>query len=168
MKVTQSCPTLCDPMDCSLPGSSVHGFSRPEYWSGQPFASPGDLPNPGMEPRLQVDSLPVQPQGKPKYTGVGSLSLLQGTFPTQESNWGLLHCRWILYQLSYVYLVEIHNFFLCSHTSHCHHFLLIFNSLKNNKEGTSLVVQWLGLHASIIGDLDSIAGQASEAPAFTS
>ena len=34
-------------------------------------------------------------------TGVGSLSLLQGIFPTQESNWGLLYCRWILYQLSY-------------------------------------------------------------------
>ena len=34
-------------------------------------------------------------------TGVGSLSLLQGIFLTQESNWGLLHCRWILYQLSY-------------------------------------------------------------------
>ena len=34
-------------------------------------------------------------------TGVGSLSLLQGVFPTQELNWGLLHCRWILYQLSY-------------------------------------------------------------------
>jgi len=33
--------------------------------------------------------------------GVGSLSLLQGIFPTQESNQGLLHCRWILYQLSY-------------------------------------------------------------------
>ena len=33
-------------------------------------------------------------------TGVGSLSFLQGIFPTQESNWGLLHCRWILYQLS--------------------------------------------------------------------
>ena len=39
--------------------------------------------------------------GKPKNTGVGSLSLLQGNFPTQESNWGLLHCRWILYQLSH-------------------------------------------------------------------
>ena len=34
-------------------------------------------------------------------TGVGSLSLLQGIFPTQESTWGLLHCRWILYQPSY-------------------------------------------------------------------
>ena len=39
--------------------------------------------------------------GKPKKTGVGSLSLLQGIFPTQESNWGLLHCRRILYQMSY-------------------------------------------------------------------
>ena len=37
--VTQSCLTLCDPMDRSLPGSSVHGFSRPEYWSGLPFPS---------------------------------------------------------------------------------------------------------------------------------
>ena len=45
------------------------GFSRPEYWSGEPFPSPGDLPNPGIEPRspaLQVDSLPAEPQGKPK------------------------------------------------------------------------------------------------------
>ena len=64
-----------------------------------------DLPNPGIEPRspaLQVDSLPAEPQEKPKNTGVGgSLSLLQWIFLTQELNWGLLHCRWILYQLSY-------------------------------------------------------------------
>ena len=37
-------------MDCSLPGSSVHGFSRQEYWSGVPFPSSGDLPNPGIKP----------------------------------------------------------------------------------------------------------------------
>ena len=52
-------------------------FSRPEYWSGYPFPSPGDLPNPGIEPRsptLQADSLSAEPQGKPKNTGVGSLS----------------------------------------------------------------------------------------------
>ena len=42
----------------------------------------------------------AEPQGKPKNTGVGSLSLLQQFFPAQESNQGLLHCRWILYQLS--------------------------------------------------------------------
>ena len=63
-----------------------------------------DLPNLGMElrsPTLQADSLPAEPEGKPKNTRVGSLSLLQRIFPTQEENWGLLHCRRILYQLSY-------------------------------------------------------------------
>ena len=59
VKVAQSCPTLCDPMDCS------------------PWNSPG------------------------QNTGVHSLSLLQGIFPTQGSNPGLPQCRWILYQLSY-------------------------------------------------------------------
>ena len=49
---------------------------------------------------MQADSLPAEPQGKPKNTGVGSLFLLQWIFPTQESNQGLLHCRQILYQLS--------------------------------------------------------------------
>ena len=65
--------------------------------------SPGDLPNPGIEPRsptLQADSLLTEPQGKPKNTGVGSLSLLQQIFLAQESNHGLLHCGWIIYQLS--------------------------------------------------------------------
>ena len=79
-------------------------FSRPEYWSGQAFPSPVDFPNPGIEPRsptLQANSLPAEPQGKPKNTGVGSLGLLQWIFLTQESNWGLLHYRQILYQLSY-------------------------------------------------------------------
>ena len=76
-------------------------FSRPEYWSGWPFPSPGYLPKPGIEPSspiLQADSLPAEPQGKPKKTGVGSLSLLPQIFPTQELNWGLLYCRRILYQ----------------------------------------------------------------------
>ena len=61
VKVTQSCPTVCDPMD----------------WLYSPWNSPG------------------------QNTGVGSLSLLQEIFPTQGSNPGLLHCRWILYQLSH-------------------------------------------------------------------
>ena len=52
-------------------------------------------------PTLQVHSLPSEPPGKPMNTGVSSLSLLQGIFPTQESNQGLLNCRWILYQLRY-------------------------------------------------------------------
>ena len=80
------------------------GFSRSEYWSGQPSPSPGDLPKPGIEPRSlasQVESLPAELQGKPKNTGVGSLSLLQRSFLTQELNQSLLHCRQVLYQLSY-------------------------------------------------------------------
>ena len=48
------------------------GFSRQEYWSGVPFPSPGDLPNPGIKPRfpeLQTDALPSEPPGKPIHTG---------------------------------------------------------------------------------------------------
>ena len=65
--VTQSYLTLCDPMDCSLPGSFVHGDS------------PG------------------------KNAGVGCHAVHQGIFPTQGSNRGFLHCRWILYQLRYYF-----------------------------------------------------------------
>ena len=50
VKSLQSCLTLCDPMDCSLPGSSVLGFSRQAYWSGLPGTPSGDLPDPGIEP----------------------------------------------------------------------------------------------------------------------
>ena len=63
--VAQSCPTLCDPVDCGPPGSFVHG--------GSPA----------------------------KNTGMGYHALLQGIFPTQRSNSGLPHCRWILYHLSH-------------------------------------------------------------------
>ena len=99
VKVPQLYPTLCDPMDCT-----VHGIlqARVLEWAAFPFSrgssQPGIEPSP---PALQVDSLPAEPQGKPKNTGVGSLSLLQQIFPTRESDQGLLHCRWILYQLSY-------------------------------------------------------------------
>ena len=48
-----------------------------------------------------MDSLPAEPPGRPKNAEVGSLSLLQGIFLSQESNRGLLHCRWILYLLNY-------------------------------------------------------------------
>ena len=81
------------------------GCSRQQYWSGLPCPHSQDLPNPGVKLRsftLQADSLPSEPPGKPKNTGVGSLSLLQGSFLNQESNQCLLHCRWLLYQLSYL------------------------------------------------------------------
>ena len=65
--VTQSCLTLCDPMDYSPPGSSAHGILQARNWSGLPFPSPGDLPNPGIKPRspaLQADALTSEPPGK--------------------------------------------------------------------------------------------------------
>ena len=80
------------------------GFSRQEYWSGLPCPLPGGSSQPGIKPRsstLLVESLLFEPPGKSKNTRVGNLSLLQGNFLTQESHCGLLHCRWILYQLSY-------------------------------------------------------------------
>ena len=70
--VAQSCPILCDPLDYSLPSSSVTGFFRQEYQSGLPFPSPGDLPDSRVQPTslvspgspaLQVDSNPLNHQG---------------------------------------------------------------------------------------------------------
>ena len=64
--VTQSCPTLCDPMDTSCQAPLFMGFFRQKYWSGLPFPSPEDLPDSGIEPRspaLQADSLPTEPPG---------------------------------------------------------------------------------------------------------
>ena len=98
--ITQSFPTLWDPRDCDPPGSSVLGDS------------PGKNTGVGCHALLQGivpaqvsciagDSLLSEPQGKPKNTRVGSLFHLQGIFLTQELNWGLLHYRRILYQLSY-------------------------------------------------------------------
>ena len=69
-EATQSCPTLGDPVDCSPPGSSIHGILQARYWSGLPFPSPGDLPDPGIEPRspsLQADALTSEPPRKPVY-----------------------------------------------------------------------------------------------------
>ena len=99
LKVAQSCPTLCDPMDYT-----VHGILQARILEWVAFSFTRGSPNPGIEPRsptLQTDSLPAEPQGKPKNTGVGSLSLLQRIFPTQELIQALLHCRWILHQLSH-------------------------------------------------------------------
>ena len=79
-------------------------FSRPAHWMGSLSLLQGIFPTQGSNPGLlilQADSLPAEPQGEPKNTGVGSLSLLQCIILTQESNRGLLHCRQILYQLSY-------------------------------------------------------------------
>ena len=101
--VAQLCLTLCNPVAYSPPGSSIRGILQARILEWVAMPSSRDLPSPGIKPRslaLQVDSLPSEPPGKPKNTKVGSLSLLQGIFLTQESNEDLLHRRWNLYQLS--------------------------------------------------------------------
>ena len=65
-----------DPVD--PPGSSVHGILWEEYWSGLPFLSPGDLPDPDMKPRSpasQADSLLTEPRGKPSTLCAVGLSV---------------------------------------------------------------------------------------------
>ena len=67
--VTWSYLTLCDPLECSLSGYSVHGIFQSKYWSELTFLLPGDLSDPRIEPTspvftaLQVDSLPSLPSG---------------------------------------------------------------------------------------------------------
>ena len=83
---------------------TVHGILQPRIleWVAFPFSrGSSQLGDQTQVSCIAGDSLLAEPQGKPKNTGMGSLSLLQWVFPTQESNWGLLHCRWILYQRSY-------------------------------------------------------------------
>ena len=111
VKVTQLCPTLCDPMNYT-----VRRILQPKIleWVLFPFSKRSSQP--GIKPKsptLWADSLLAESQGKPKNTGVGSLSLLQQIWPTQESNQGLLHCRWILYQLSYQGSPDILGISIC-------------------------------------------------------
>ena len=68
--VARLCLTLCDPIDCSLSSSSAVEYFRQEYWSGFPFPPPGDLPNPGTEPKALSSALvgrffPTAPPGRP-------------------------------------------------------------------------------------------------------
>ena len=83
---------------------TVHGIlqARTLEWVAFPFSRGSSQPRDWTQiSHIGADSLPAEPQGKPKNTVVGSLSLLQWIFLAQESNWGLLHCKWILYQLNY-------------------------------------------------------------------
>ena len=68
-EVAQSCPT---PWTVAYQAPPSMGFSRQEYWSGLPFPSPGDLPDPGIKPRspaVQADALTSEPPGKPLFPG---------------------------------------------------------------------------------------------------
>ena len=77
-----------------------HGIlqARILKWVAVPFSRGSSQPRSSA---MKMDSLPAEPQGKPKNTVVDSLSVPQGIFLTQELKWGLLHCRRILYQLCY-------------------------------------------------------------------
>ena len=88
-------PTLCDPMDYP-----VHGNLQAKIldWVAFPFSRGSFQSRDQTQVSCIVGGWATM---KPKNTGVGSLLLLQWIFSTQESNWGLLHCRQILYQLSY-------------------------------------------------------------------
>ena len=99
VKVTQSCPTLWNPMDYTVHGIlQVRILERVAF----PFSKGSSQPRDQTQVSHIVGGfLLAEPQGKPKNTGVSRLSLLRGIFPTQGSNWDLLHCRWILYQLSH-------------------------------------------------------------------
>ena len=91
--------TLRNPMDYT-----VHAIFQARILGWVAIPSSRDLPNLGIEstsPALQADSLSSESPGKPTNTGVDSFSLLQLIFLTQELYGGFLHCRWILYQLSY-------------------------------------------------------------------
>ena len=98
-QVAQSCPTLRDPMDCSLPGSLSIGFSGQEYWNGVPLPSPES--SSVVSNSLRPHGLYSSWNSPGQNNGVGSLSFSQGIFPTQRSNPGLPHCRQILYQLNH-------------------------------------------------------------------
>ena len=124
-----SCPTICDPMNCSPPVSSVHG-----KWL--PHPPPGYLLIPGVKPKfptLQENYLLSKPPGKPKSTGVGGLSLLQQIFLTQELNRGLLHCwatREALFTL-YFSTIFISKLFYCVHAI-AKYFILFVNFAVSN------------------------------------
>ena len=88
-KVAQSCLTLCGPMVYT-----VHGIlqARILEWVAFPFSRGSSQPRDGTQvSHIAGGFLPAEPQGKPKYTEMGSLSLLQQFFLTQESNQGLLY-----------------------------------------------------------------------------
>ena len=99
VKVAQSCSTFCDPIEYT-----VHGISQGRIleWVAFPFSRGSSQPRDWTQvSHIAGRIFTSWATGKPKNTGVGSLSLLQWIFPTLESNWGLLHCRWVIHQLSY-------------------------------------------------------------------
>ena len=114
--VTQSHVTLCYLIDCSLPGSSVHEFSRQEYWSGLPFPSPGDLPF-----ALQGCIIFC-------YTAVNYIYTYMSSFldclPIKSPhNIGQSSCATQQVLISYLFIHHINSIYVSSPISQCHLFL---------------------------------------------
>ena len=108
---------LCNPQAAARQAPLLLGILKVRILESvaMPFSrgssQPREIPR---SPAMQADSLPPEPPGKPKNTGVGSISLFQGIFLTQESNQGLLHCRQMLYQLKGSLEICIHMIYsLC-------------------------------------------------------
>ena len=109
----QSCPTLCSPMDCSLPGSSVHGIFQEEYWSGLPFPPLKNLPNPGIKPTSLVS--PALAGGffttsasweALNYDSLkGKYAIINTKWMSAAHFWSTLcfsfHCNWIQFSISW-------------------------------------------------------------------
>ena len=94
----QSCSTICNPMDCSPSGSSVHGILQARILEWVAMPAPGDLPIPGIKPAfssssaLQADSLPTEPPGKPFSRWAHNFSFLCSLFfiYLYKGNWRVL------------------------------------------------------------------------------
>ena len=145
--VAQSCPTLCNPMNCGPPGSSVHGIlqARILEWIAIPFSRGSSRPR----DRTWVSCIAnrfftIWATGK--IPREGSHSLLQGFFLNQGSNPGLLCCRQILYHLSHwcACMLSCFSRFRLFGTRPCQASL----SIGFSKQG-----YWSGLHYSPPGDL---------------
>ena len=99
----------CDPMDCSSPGSPVHGILQEEYWSGLPCPASGDIPHPGIElasPAFQVDSLPLSHRVSP------ILLILIIKYWLYSSCCTTLPCSLLIHSSLYLLLLGNHQFVL--------------------------------------------------------
>ena len=125
MKSLKSCPTLCDHMGCSPPGSSMHGILQQEYWSGLPFPSPRDLPEPRIEPRspaLQADSLPSESPGKFHNMNVFNDTEL---YTPKWLKWSILCCGYFTKIKFFKYPNNLKCHILC-HILNCQIYLSLF------------------------------------------
>ena len=129
------------------------GFSRQEYWSGLPFPSPVDLPNPGMEPgspALQTDALPSEPAGKPHYDANFQANRFSQLFSTlflaPKTYLQTLLREWVIYHFS---INALNHFFLQNH-------FVLFSRLCVCEAGS--VVKNLPANVENIGDVGSVPG----------